>query len=121
MPKRIAEILLVILVASYLGWRASRSPQPREPLAFNGVRVGDKVSDLEARLGPPDFKNAAAHYQQWEHPLTQLSYNAQGTVIEVHGSGMGVLTRGDRILLQCGVAEDQDILKVFGPPPAGPQ
>ena len=75
MPKRLLEILLVVLVASLLGWRASRSHQPPEPLAFNGVQVGDKIADLEARLGPPDFKNPQAHYQQWEHPLTQLSYN----------------------------------------------
>lgn len=121
MPKRLAEILLVVLLASLLGWRASRSHQNPEPLAFNGVHVGDRVADLEARLGPPDFKNPQAHYQQWESPLTQLSYNEQGTVIEVHGSGMGLLTQGDRILLQCGVAEDKDVLKVFGPPPAGPE
>ena len=121
MPKRIAEVLVIMLVAALLGWQASRSRQSAAPFALNGGRGGDKVSDLEARLGPPDFKNATAHYQQWEHPLTQLSYDPQGTVIEVHGSGMGVLTRGDRILLQCGVAEDKDILKVFGPPPGGPK
>lgn len=118
MPKRIAEILLVVLVAALMGWRSHR---PAAPLAFNGVKVGDRIADLEARLGPPDFKNPTAHYQQWEHPLTQLSYDPQGTVIEVHGSGMGLLTQGDRTLLQCGVAEEQDVLKVFGPPPGGPQ
>ena len=121
MAKRIAEILLVVLVAALLGWQANRPRPSSGPFAFNGVRVGDKVSDLEARLGPPSFKNPAVHYQQWENPLTQLSYDPQGTVIVVHGSGMGVLTQGDRILLQCGVAEAQDVLKVFGPPPGGVQ
>jgi hypothetical protein len=84
------------------------------PLEFNGVRAGEKLVDLESRLGPPDFKNPQALYQQWEHPLTQIHYDRSGVVVEVGGSGRGVLRQGDQVLLRCGDKE-QAITKVFGP------
>jgi hypothetical protein len=110
----------VILVTAAIGaWLLRPGHPPSQAMAFNGVHLGDQIADLEKQWGPPDFKNARAKYQQWEHPLTQLRYDDGGFVIEVGGSGMGVLTRGDKVLLRCGTGREEDILPIFGPPPRG--
>ena len=151
MRTRLGELVLVVAVIAVVfsvwgPWKASppsptpspaaRPPEPGShspeveagvyhpgppPLAFNGVKVGDRIADLEARLGPPNFKNSEARYQQWEQPLTQMSYNEQGVVTEVGGSGTGTLTRGDVVLMRCGFAREADVIAVFGDPPAGPK
>ena len=104
---RFLEIGVVLAVVA-LGatFYAHRTP-PRPYLTFNGVKPGDRVTDIEARMGKPDFRNPTAHFQQWEHPLTQIKYDEQGVIIEVAGSGRGVLRRGDAVLLTCGDREDE--------------
>lgn len=85
------------------------------PAYFNGVKPGDSLNDLEARLGPPDFRNPQASYQQWEKPLTQVKYDAQRNVIEVGGSGTGDLSRGGVVVLNCGEPEGR-IVQMLGKP-----
>ena len=119
MARRKLDLLLIVLVAAVAAWLTRPVPPADERLAFNGVHLGDHLADLEKKWGPPDFKNPPAHFQQWEHPLTQLHYDDRGVVVEVGGSGTGLLTRGERPLLQCGVALEKDIVPLFGPPPAG--
>lgn len=130
--RRFGELLLILLVVAVSARLLQPAPSPPAPdsqgfladgpsLSFNNVRPGEKLVDLEARLGPPDFKNAQARYQQWEAPLTQLNYSDQGIVLGVGGSGTGVLRQGDRVLLRCGYALERDVVAVFGPPPGGPR
>lgn len=119
MARRKLDVLLVVLAAAVAAWLTRPVLPADERLAFNGVHLGDNVADLEKTWGPPDFQNPQARFQQWEHPLTQLHYDERGVVVEVGGSGMGVLTRGDRSLLQCGTALEKDIVPLFGSPPGG--
>ena len=129
--RRLAEFGLIFVVTALLGWFLGSRPAPQKPpspspeagcrylpegppLAFNGVKPGDRVAEIEVRLGPPDFRNPTAHFQQWERPLTQISYSDQGVITEVAGSGRGVLTQGDRVLLRCG-DEEEVVARVFGP------
>lgn len=117
MTTRMRDLLVIVVAAAAAAiWLNYRSPSSGK-LAFNGVSLGDNIADLEKHWGPPDFKNPKARYQQWEHPLTQLHYDEHGVVVEVGGSGTGLLTRGDRPLLRCGLALEKDIVPLFGPPP----
>lgn len=62
---------------------------------------------------PPTFRNPSARYQQWEQPLTQIRYDRQGVIVEVGGSGTGVLCQGDLELIRCGEPEEA-VARAFG-------
>ena len=119
---RFLEIAVILAVVAVGATFYTHTTPPRPYLTFNGVKPGDRVSHIEARLGKPDFRNPSAHFQQWEHPLTLIKYDDQGLITEVAGSGRGVLRRGDRVLLTCGDREDEVAIALGKEPqPATPQ
>ena len=123
MRRRYFEVFGLLVVVAVAAWWFGRA-QPSaglhyDPggarLTFNGVKPGDSLADLEKRWGPPDFKNPQASFQQWERPLTQMHYNKQGLVVDVEGSGTGLLRQGEVELLRCGDPEER-VEAVFGAP-----
>ena len=141
--KRYLELSVIIVVCALLSsfgsnwWRESDSSQALEAdppsaastprsaqedgkLALNGVRLGDEVSELESRLGPPDFNWPERRMQQWEPRqgwFTRIAYelgeNGTRTVTTVEASG--TLSRGSQRLVGFGDAKEV-MLKNLGKP-----
>ena len=142
--KRYLELSVIIVVCAVMisfgsnWWRESDSSQAPEPdppplrastpslaqedgkLALNGVRLGDDVSELETRLGPPNFQWPERRMQQWEPRqgwFTRIAYdlggNGKRTVTTVEASG--TLSRDSERLI--GFGDDKELmLKNLGQP-----